>query len=177
MKKIVLIWMAGLLALALCACSAETAYTVERRGRAYQVDTEASTVSDGKETYRYTFSGNSKAYDLKIEYPDGSSYWWEQRENVGYGGSSEDYDESRYTSGDILRDVLAAKAPRASGGYSGIGALLVSLGLFEAIAPRAAWYWGYGWRFKDVEPSEAALWLGRVGGVLAAAVGIVLLFL
>jgi len=169
--------MAVLLVLPLCACSADSVYTVVRNGREYVVDKKAGTISDGAYTYQYTFSGDSKAYSLEIEYPDGSTYWWQQdKSGMGWGGWSGDYDQSLYTGGDTLRDVLKAKAPRAHK-YAGVGVLLLAVGAFETAAPRAAWYLRYGWRFKDAEPSDAALFLGRGGGMLAILVGIALLFL
>lgn len=173
-----------LLLLALCACGAQDAgnapYTETRNGKDYVVDREAGTVSDGQYTYAFTFSGDSARYDLQITYPDGSSYWWTQSDNMGYGGWSEDYDEHRYVSGDVLREVLAAKAPKApaaSGGHAGAGLLLLLLGLFGAVFPRTAWYLSCGWRFKNAEPSDAALLAGRAGGAFAAVLGVVLLFL
>jgi len=169
--------MAVLLVLPLCACAGASVYTVERNGREYTVDRDAGTISDGNYTYRYAFSGDSKAYSLEIEYPDGSSWWWRQdKSGMGFGGWSRDYDESLYTKGVVLRDVLWAKAPRAHE-YAGVGVLLLAAGLFDAAAPRAAWYLGYGWRFKDAEPSDAALFLGCAGGILTVLIGIALLFL
>ncbi len=173
-----------LLLLALCACGVQDAgnapYTVTQNGKDYLVDQEAGTVSDGQYTYSFTFSGDSDRYDLQITYPDDSAYWWTQSGNMGYGGWSENYDERRYVSGDVLRDVIEAKAPkapRASGEHAGAGLLLLLLGLFGAVCPRTAWHLSYGWRFKNAEPSDAALLANRAGGVFAAVLGVVLLFL
>ena len=49
--------------------------------------------------------------------------------------------------------------------------LLWAIGLFNVLAPRAAWYLSYGWRFKDAEPSDAALMMARIGGVIAIIIG------
>ena len=43
------------------------------------------------------------------------------------------------------------------------------------IRPRAAWALSYGWRFKDAEPSEAALVVNRVCGGALVLLGLVVL--
>lgn len=56
-----------------------------------------------------------------------------------------------------------------------MGFLLILIGLFNLITPETSWYLKYGWRYKDAEPSEAAIVFGRIGGVVAILIGIVLL--
>lgn len=185
MKKIVTFLMAALLTIALCACSTsvETTYEVTKNGREYIVDTENSTISDGINTYRYTFSGNSAAYTAKITYPDGSSYWWSKKDTDGFstGGWSDDYDENRYVDGETLCDILLVKAPKKSkmvGSGELIAAiLLIAIGAFNAFSPYNAWYWEYGWRFKDAKPSDTALGVHRASGVIAIIVGLFIIFI
>lgn len=50
--------------------------------------------------------------------------------------------------------------------------LLILAGLFNVIFPRAAWFLEIGWKIKDSEPSEGALILHRVIGVILCIVGI-----
>lgn len=64
-----------------------------------------------------------------------------------------------------------------SGRYLLVGILLILLGIANAAAPRVMWRINYGWRYKDAEPSNTALLVSRVGGVIAIAAGIVFLFL
>ena len=54
--------------------------------------------------------------------------------------------------------------------------LLIALGAFNALAPKAAWYLSHGWRYKNAEPSEAALFFSRAGGVVLIFFGIILFF-
>lgn len=56
-----------------------------------------------------------------------------------------------------------------------IGFLFILIGLFHSLAPRAAWYIHYGWRFQDAEPSDVYLTFLRVTGVLAMIVGVILI--
>lgn len=64
----------------------------------------------------------------------------------------------------------------ARGGYLLVGLLLLGIGIFNTASPRTGWYWSYGWRFKDAEPSEAALLAGRLGGVVCIIIGIICFF-
>lgn len=56
------------------------------------------------------------------------------------------------------------------------GLLFIVIGLINAISPATGWYLSYGWRYKDAEPSDAALILGRIGGVLGIIVGVICIF-
>ncbi|MGN0250750.1 MAG: DUF6199 family natural product biosynthesis protein [Oliverpabstia sp.] len=49
------------------------------------------------------------------------------------------------------------------------------MGAFNTAAPSVAWYLEYGWRYKNAEPSDLALGLNRVGGIIAIIVGILTL--
>ncbi len=57
-----------------------------------------------------------------------------------------------------------------------MGLILILLGIFNMAAPEAAWYLEYGWRFRDAEPSEAALLFARIGGGFAIVIGLFCLF-
>ncbi len=179
-RKVFSVLFLAMLLLALCSCShAPMLYTIERSGVSYEVNKESNTISDGTNLYSYTFSGNNEDYDVTITYPDGSTYWWEMSGHTGSGGWSDDYDPEQYADGDILTEVLLAEAPKApkhSGGEFFAVALLFALGLFYIVAPKIAWYLGYGWRYKDAEPSDLAIGFSRFGGVVAIIIAAILLF-
>lgn len=40
----------------------------------------------------------------------------------------------------------------------------------------AVWYMSNGWKFKDAEPSDAALFMGRLGGIIGTILGLIVLF-
>ena len=98
---------------------------------------------------------------------------------MGTGGWSNDYVEGRYISGDILCELIASKAARprdpANPAKVVFALLAIAIGAFSAASPRTAWYWSYGWRYKDAEPSDRALSAERVGGAIAIVVGVFLL--
>ena len=55
--------------------------------------------------------------------------------------------------------------------------LIAAFGLWGAISPQSVWYLNHGWRFKDAEPSDAALTITRMGGVLALLLAVGILFM
>lgn len=174
MKKLLCV-LSILCLLLLCAC----ARPAEDDEGGVTVDFENGTVFDGTNTYRFTFSGDREDYGVRITYPDGSTYWWNKSGSVGSGGWSDDYVEGRYISGDILCELIASKAARprdpANPAKVVFALLAIAIGAFSAASPRTAWYWSYGWRYKDAEPSDLALSAERVGGVIAIVVGVFLL--
>ena len=158
---------------------AKTPYTVEKNGITFVVDKENGTISDGTNVYEYGFHGDKNNYKANITYPDGSSYWWSMSGMSGSGGWSNDYDPEKYIDGDTLIEVLLEKAPRSSEHNSGNGLaamLILILGIFNILAPRASWYLGHGWMYKDAEPSDMAVVFNRITGVIVVVIAIVLLF-
>ena len=162
--------------LLLCACSSNESGTrqVECGGRTYAVDTEAGTITCDGQVYRYEGGGTS----VEFIYPDGSTFWWRQPGNMGHGGWSADYDPEAggYVSGDTLLDVLQELAPPKAkdGGQFLAGVVLLLVGAVNAIAPAAVWALSYGWRFKNAEPSDAALVIYRFSGIVACVFGAIL---
>ena len=169
-----------LIAAALCACSSARSaavYSVEKDGVTFTVDAERGTVSDGTNIYRYVYSGPSPEYSVTITYPNGSTYFWTQTEFGGNGGWSENYDAKRYADGQILCEVLESKAPEPSSPRNILLILLLGgVGVFDLCLPKAAWYLECGWKIKDAEPSEAALWANRAAGVLLLGAAVILIF-
>lgn len=53
--------------------------------------------------------------------------------------------------------------------------LLIVMGIFQLVSPQTAWYLSYGWRYKNAEPSDIALVMERMGGVVEIIVGIIIL--
>ena len=171
-------WLILILAVVLlCGCATTPAvYTVTRDGIDYTVDTENGTVSDGQYLYTYVVSGSSSRYVTIITYPNGAQYSWTQSSNGGSGGWGDDYDPVTYTDGGILLDVLSASAPKEYNSNPLLGLLLIALGAWYAFAPYSAWFFSYGWRYKDAEPSDAALGISRIVGIAVIIFGVFTLF-
>lgn len=185
MTKRMICLIAALALLLLCGCAGGGAGNIRTKrvdGVTYTIDTEAQTISDGRFTYRYTIQGNR----ITITYPNGATWWMSYSGNSGavnvfYGGHSDNYDESvsayGYAEGDTLKNLVFSPPKSAEERESPIIAILmIIIGLFNLASPRTAWYLSCGWRFKDAEPSEAALVLGRLGGGVLMLVGAIILF-
>ena len=168
MKRICCFLLTLLLCGLLTACVGKTQTVYEVNG--FTIDKEAQTITKDGDVYHYEISGD----EITITYPNGASYYWTYWEHGGYGGWTDDYDPVRYADGDDLLDIIGHKASRSSSGNGGVGLLIAAIGLFDLLFPRVSWYLGYGWRFKDAEPSDAALVLSRIGGGIALLVGVLL---
>ena len=177
MKRVFSILFVLLLSLSLAGCGQhENIYTVSKNGKNFQINRLEKTISEGNYTYHYKLTGTDSSFNVTITYPNGSTYWYNQSGMTGQGGWSDDYAEDAYTSGDILVDVLQEQVPASANPGKIIGAIsVIALGLLYSVFPNVFWYLRYGWRYKDAEPSDAALILARIGGIIAVVIGIVLL--
>ena len=184
MKRLFVFLTVFLLLFSLSACSAkpkDSTYTRTRDGVVFTVDPVNQTITDGTYIYRYTLSAGGS--EISITYPDGSTYWkrmMQQSNGVSYGtfGGSDDYDETRYVSGDTLYDVVSSGLPEKSSPKNiGMIVLLLAVGIFNTCAPKAAWYLSTGWQFRDAEPSDAALAFARFGGIIALMIAVIMIFL
>ena len=166
------------LALLLTACGQEearTVYSVGINNVQMTVDTQNMTISDGMYTYRFEVAGNNTT----ITYPNGATFYWSQGDTFGHGGWSENYDDSTYTDGHILLQALEQKPGkqdrRERTGNPLLGLVFIGLGLWNALSPYTGWYFSHGWKYKDAEPSDAALGFTRFGGIAAIIIGLIVL--
>ncbi len=183
-KHITILLLMALLLFALCSCSSSSettssinTYTIEYNGKIFTVDKDNHTIFDGTHTYKYSFSRDSSSYKINITYPNGSTYFWNESGSFGTGGWSDDYNEDLYVDGSTLCDVVLIKAPKADNSENNFtGMLLICVGIFNAAFPKAAWFIGHGWRYKNAEPSELAIAMPRIAGIIAAVAGIIMWF-
>lgn len=161
---------------------APTVYAIDVYGATYIVDTENCTISDGTYTYGYEYADSGNSVDFT--YPNGEVYGASITvASNGIGGMSAgaisaDYDySSGYTDPLTLYRALTSprETERASDTNPLVALLLCGVGIFNLAAPKASWYLSYGWRFKDAEPSDAAITLSRIGGGIAIVIGVIML--
>lgn len=177
MKQIRLILLLTLVAVLFLGCATTpVTYTVSYNETDYIVNTELGTISDDLYTYQYKIEDSGSRRSVTITYPDGATYYCTYSENGSVGGWSNDYAPDRYTDGDTLLAVLEVNAPKEYSGHPFVGLLLIALGLWYTLSPYSAWYLSYGWRYKDAEPSDAALTISRISGVLVILFGIFAMF-
>ena len=141
------------------------------------MDFNAQTVAYQGVVYSFCRSASGgQDYSVTFTAPDGSTAFWRQSKYTGSGGWSTGWDESVHP-GDLADALIQGIGPEQErSGNPVAGLLFIALGAFNALAPNGAWYISYGWRFKDAEPSEMALGLGRAGGVAAILLGLVIGF-
>ena len=167
-----------LVELEVCACSGGEEPVYTKAG--YTVDTEAQTITKGEDVYTYSIKTGTNLVEITITYPNGAQYVWTSGASGGHGalyaGLTED--TGQYPDGSTLVRLLPTFEPqRNSLGFSIFcSILLAGVGIFNLVSPRTAWYLSYGWRFRDAEPSEAALLLGRAGGGFLIFLALVLPF-
>ena len=156
----------------------EKCVAVEIEGQAAVVLFEPGTLSVGMvqtDKGMYAFAWNQKG-ELKITYPDNTQFTYTKN---GSGMSSVDFNpESKgYISGLALAWGIEGAIDDAQpqkdgdGGYALLGIFLLAVGAWNTFAPRMAWYFSYGWRFRNAEPSDAALAFQGVGGVVFLLAG------
>ncbi len=170
MKKTVLLLLLPLLLL-LRACGTAEAYTVQHDGRTYLIDPRERTIISGELVCKYKLTNKpGDGYHLMIRYPDGSSWYYNEKGPLATSGSTDDYDPSKYLPAETLKAALDASPAAALQRSTGHPAflLLALLGILHAVFPQFFWYLNHGWRYKNAEPSDAALGVTRIVGVLAA---------
>lgn len=179
MKRWFIVWLTALCLFLFAACSPSTKYSVQINGRDYLVDTDSQTISDGVNTFSYTVSGTKDRYTVEISYPDGTSYVWNQSDGGGSGGWRAGLgDEYQYdVDGGTLCDLVAMTLPDPPNyGLIVLAVILAAAGIFNIARPRTVWFLDSGWKYKDVEPSEEAIFAHVIGGIFAVAIALFLLF-
>lgn len=169
-----------LLVLLLSGCGESHVKTVMVNLTSYTVNTEKNTIFDGQNKYRYTIGDQGGAAIHTVYYPDGSSYYWIERDGYGAGeeGWSEDYDPERYVSGSVLKSALekadAKRNVQVDAGKLIGGILCAVIGLVGIFFPTLGFYLRYGLYVEDAEPSDFYLFMARLGGGISVIIGVVL---
>ena len=178
MKRFWIATLVLLLTLALAGCGEQAPMeAVDRYGNEYTIDREAGTISDGTNTYRYTYKGYSDDYSVSIEYPNGGRYSYSESGGFGSGGGNSQYDPERYVDADILIRLLVEENTVKKSRFGNILAALVLIGggIFCIACPETVWYLESGWRYRDAEPSDLALGVARISGVAAIVIGLIVM--
>lgn len=161
-----------------CGSNTQRAYTAQYNGVTFNINPLLGTITDGRYTYSYEFSGNAEKGSAKITYPDGSTYNFTKDGIAGYGGWSEDYSDEIYTDGSILCELLFDNAEEGTWKLSPASIIvLLVFGFVMAAYPRKVWQLEYGWRFKNAEPSDIALAANRIVGLILMCTAIIMIFI
>lgn len=176
-RLLIVVCMVGLL----FACAAQSVTTID--GIALEFLDDGRTIRYGEQTYIY--STDSKT--ITIEYPNGYLYTYTSLDQSQYSGQwSYQLDAPGFLSGselgyideDVLVTELQNHAKKGRAPAMLIPALLLaSVGLGLAVKPKNLWYVTEGWKFKNAEPSDAALGLYRFMGIALIVFGAIILFM
>lgn len=55
------------------------------------------------------------------------------------------------------------------------GIIIIIVGIFNISKPEKAWYLSEGWKFRDAEPSDLAIFFIRVVGFVAIVGGLIVM--
>ncbi len=144
-------------------------------------DTGARVTADGQ---TYLVSGTVS--EMQVTFPDGRVLW-QQYESGPSGSSSAGGTapgvEASMTDWNRVSDLHAivfgsATQATSTGGLARIvfGLLALAAGVLSLVNPHLAWtVLEGGWRFKNVEPSDAYVVFSRIGGVVLIAAGVLLM--
>lgn len=177
-KKIKLFLTLLIAILILSSCGKTSSiFSVKIDNQTFTVDKALSTIFDGINTYKYEITPDGWGYAVTIIYPDGSEYSRKDTGSFIIGGLSDDYDENKYVNGDILCQVLETDYPRAADNKNYfLSMVLFAIGIFNIAATKTAFYFSYGWRYKDAQPSDEALIIMKIGGIAAVIAAVLTIF-
>lgn len=186
MGKTRIFWLILCLALLLCACEEpQTVFTVEKNGVQYTADIENHTLSDGRYTYNYYTIGvtdvnGNHSETVNIIYPGNESWavkWdFSGKQTVEKYNWIDGYHDEKYPAGTILAEIardLPEPKPEMQWAQIIGGGVLILFGGLQTAFPCALWKWRYALYVRDPEPTEFAMVMGRIAGVILIAAGIV----
>lgn len=174
---LLLVLVLALSALLLSGCGGSKPYEAATNWGVVTIDPEAKTITRGNDVYTYEISISRTVTTTTLSYPNGATYYLSSYGINSNSGWSDDYDENRYIPGDVLISLLEREYPQEKKGTPFLGLVCVALGIWGIAKPESLWYLGYGWRYRNAEPSDAALVMERLSGGLGIVVGLLLIFL
>lgn len=135
------------------------------------------------EVYHYRVADN----DIYITYPNGYIY----SQNINSNAAAKSWDipagmpeissaeEIGYIDENYLVDaILKHMRLKSEKSTTGIFAIIIAaaVGLWGIISPGSLWYVSYGWRYKNAQPTQAAIILNRIAGVILLIIVIFKIF-
>lgn len=181
-KVMHLVLMFTLLLVVLAGCSTKS-NSVIIDGIEVTIDLENSQVIAGENAYAYV----TDEAQIEIEYPNGMIF----RRVYESDGTTDDWiktseavddaylEKMGYLKPNVLINQVIRFSPDGDktreDSPSALGIFLITLGILNVAFPR--WFWNiqYGWRYKNTEPTETAINIQRLGGIVAIVVGFILL--
>lgn len=133
------------------------------------------TPTEDRDVYHYTFDNGN----ITITYPNGAT-WWENATDTGaVGGWDGDYDTKRYISGMTLGQELTLAYQYARKNWDevvimGFVCLItIGVGVLGITHPELGYKLRYGLWVQNAEPTEFAITMSRIGGVICIIVSVI----
>ena len=147
---------------------------MEKGWRTFTVNPAERTITDEWGTYQYEISGKASDYDITITYPNGRVYHYNNSGAIRWSDGPNKFD---YTPGSFLCDALKDEIPPDPFDDTVLGLVLMAIGAFYVMTPKAAWFLELGWRYKGTAPSDWTLLLHSIGGGFAIIIGLIMVIL
>lgn len=140
------------------------------------VDSNGNIIGDAPQkegdVYHYTFDDG----DITITYPNGATWW----ANGSVGGWDGDYDTGRYIDGDTLARQLTQAHQYARKNWDNVlivglvCLLIIGLCIVDIMHPDIFYKMRYGLWVQNAEPTEFALMMSRIGGIVGIVLAVIL---
>lgn len=133
------------------------------------------TPTEDKDVYHYTYDDGN----ITITYPNGATYW----ESSTAGGWDNDYDPERYIEGDVLAQQLNQAYQYARKNWDSVFLvglvclLIIGLCIVDIIHPDIFYRLRYGLWVQNAEPTEFAMTMSRIGGIVGIVLSVILFLL
>lgn len=181
-KQVILLMVIILLLSLLSGCSSQqNSMTID--GKSVTLNLERREIQVDDQVYRYV----TDEAQIEIEYPNGMVFrrvyetegtvddWIKTSETVDVAY----LDKMGYLEPNVLINQVIRFSPDSESDQkdspSALGVFLVTLGILNVLFPK--WFWNiqYGWRYKNTEPTDTAINIQRLGGIIAIIVGFILM--
>jgi len=172
MQKIIFIF-SFFLFLGACSSQKNQSFTFYSEHGLFTINFEEHTISHLNQSYSFEIIGDKTT----IFFPDGSTFWQEKTIS-GYSGeltSNQGLDYS--SSGEELMEALSSiQTHRHSNGSIFPALFVFVISLLQICFPKVSWHLSYGWKFKNAEPSDSALMMTSISGVIGIIFAFFLLY-
>jgi len=181
-KQAILLMVIILLLSLLSGCSSQQ-NTMTIDGKSVTLNLESREIQADEQVYHYV----TDEAQIEIEYPNGMVFrrvyeaegtvddWIKTTETV----DTTYLDKMGYFEPNVLINQVIRFSPDSDSNQkdspSALGVFLVTLGILNVLFPK--WFWNiqYGWRYKNTEPTDTAINIQRLGGIIAIIVGFILM--
>ena len=127
------------------------------------------------DVYHYTFEDEN----ITITYPNGATYWESATTTGAVIGWDDDYDPERYIDGDILARQLTQAYQYSRKNWDSVlvvgffSLIIIVLSILDIKHPDVLHRMRYGLWVQNAEPTEFALTISRLCGVVAIVLAVI----